>query len=254
MSHGGDDSARWMISYSDFMTLLMVLFLILYSMSQLDNQKYDQLADGLNMAFYGPGPGVINPNSDLGDLSEGQEPDPVLILGMSKAPQSSHEVAEQLTKLLNTQSIEGMVSVQNNIEGVLISASESLLFLPGSAELRPEAYPVLESLASILQYLENDVRVIGHTNDSEPLSDQYPTRWELSLARAMTIVHYLTDFGIEPERLIAAGRGEHQPLFPNDTSRHRDLNSRAEIIVIYPKEDNAIQPNTTHRVEPKAEP
>jgi len=256
MSHGGDDSSRWMVSYSDFMTLLMVLFLILYSMSQLDIQKYKQLAEGLNAAFtYGDAPGVINPQIDIGSgVEEEKEPAPIVIPGIPNAPPTSQEVAGQLTSLLASQSIGGMVSVQNNLEGVLISVSESLLYKPGSAELQEQAFPVLETVASMVKNLDNDVRVIGHTSTSEPDMDQYSSNWELSLARAMTVIRYFEEAGVASERLIAAGRGEHQPLFPNDTPRHRDLNSRAEIIVIYPQEDKVINVNVHQQPEATSQP
>jgi len=241
MSHGGD-SGRWMVSYSDFMTLLMVLFLILYSMSQVDIQKYKQLAEGLNVAFTnGSSEGVINPQIDLGGgLEDDAEPSPIIIPGIPNAPPTSQEVAGQLTSMLAQQNMGGMVSVQNNIEGVLISVSESLLYKPGSAELLEEAYPVLDTVVNMVLYLENDIRVIGHTNDTEPNTSDFDSNWELSLARAMTVIDYFLEAGVEPERLIAAGRGEFKPLFPNDTPRHKDLNSRAEIIVIYPADENMI--------------
>jgi len=257
MSHGGDDSARWMVSYSDFMTLLFVLFLILYSMSQLDIQKYKQLAEGLNVAFNGGrnAAGVINPQIDLGSgVEEDQEPAPIIIPGIPNAPPTSQEVAGQLTSLLASQSIGGMVSVQNNMEGVLISVSESLLYKPGSAELQEQAFPVLETVARMIKHLDNDIRVIGHTSTDEPDSELYSSNWELSLARAMTVIRYFEEAGIDPERLIAAGRGEHQPLFPNDTDRHRDLNSRAEIIVIYPQDDKIINVNVHQGAEPTQAP
>lgn len=251
MSHGGDESGRWMVSYSDFMTLLMVLFLILYSMSQVDVQKYKQLAEGLNVAFTGgDSTGVINPNIDLGGVDENEEPAPIVIPGIPNAPPTSQEVAGQLTSMLASQSIGGMVSVQNNIEGVLISVSESLLFQPDSAELQPEAYPVLETVAGMINSLDNDIRITGHTSTNAPVGNKYPSNWELSLDRSMTIIRYFINAGISPERLIAAGRGEYKPLFPNDTPRHRDLNSRAEIIVIYPQEENVISLDVLNESEP----
>lgn len=255
MSHGGDESGRWMVSYSDFMTLLFVLFLILYSMSQVDIQKYKQLAEGLNVAFTGgDGAGVINPQIDLGGVEENTEPAPIMIPGIPNAPPTSQEVAGQLTSLLASQSIGGMVSVQNNMEGVLISVSESLLYQPGSADLQAQAYPVLETVARMIKHLDNDIRVIGHTSTTEPDSEFYSSNWELSLARAMTVIRYFEEAGIASERLIAAGRGEHQPLFPNDTDRHRDLNSRAEIIVIYPQDDQIINVDVYQDAQPTPTP
>jgi len=142
--------------------------------------------------------------------------------------------------MLATANLGGAVSVQNNIEGVLISLSEKLVFLPGTAELQPEAYPVLETIASMILPLENEIRIIGHTDNSPPADPRYPTNWELSMARALIIANYFEAAGISPQRLLVAGRGDTRPLFSNDSPEHRALNSRAEIVVVYSVETEII--------------
>ncbi len=234
MSEGGADD-RWLISYADFITLLMVLLVVLYSMSQVDLGKYKDLAEGLRSAFSSGGQTmVVDPRIDLGSGVDDQESSsPIIIPGIPKTSINPSEVAGQLTDLLSSSNIGGMVSVQNNIEGVLISLSEKLLFIPGTAELQSEAYPVLDTVISMLHTLDNEIRVIGHTDTTLPTDLLYASNWELSIARAMTVVNYFQAAGIAPERLTASGRGEYSPIFPNDTPEHRSLNSRAEIIVIY---------------------
>jgi chemotaxis protein MotB len=240
-SHGGG-SERWLVSYADFITLLMVLFVVLYSMSQVDIMRYKQLANSLSSAFLGGPVRIIDTGIDqAGGISPNEDKSsaPIVIPGIPKVPVNSQEVAGQLTELLTTAKLGGVVSVQNNIEGVLISLSERLLFAPGTAQLQPEAFTVLDTIANMIKNIDNEIRIIGHTDNTPPADPRYKTNWELSLARAMVIGSYLEKSGIAPERLFVAGRGEYRPIFPNDTPEHRALNSRADIIVVYPVSTDA---------------
>jgi chemotaxis protein MotB len=123
---------------------------------------------------------------------------------------------------------------------VLISLSEKLLFTSGRADLIPEAYPILDKIIEMLKPIPNDVRIIGHTDDSTPKDPRFLTNWDLSYGRAMVIVTYLEQKGIAPTRLIPTGRGSYQPVFPNDSKEHRALNSRADIVVVYYQEVDVI--------------
>lgn len=240
-AHGGGGSERWLVSYADFITLLMVLFVVLYSMSQIDIEKYKQLSESLRAAFAGGPVRVVDPGIDqAGGIKEGEEAAPIVIPGIPQVGVDAVEVAGELTDLLNNSGVGGAVSVQNNIEGVLISLSEKLIFIQGTAEITADALPVIETIASMLLPLENDIRIIGYTDDSPSLDSRYPSNWELSVARALTIARLFEGHGIPPERITIAGRGEFHPVFPNDSPEHRAMNSRAEIIVVYPVEDNLI--------------
>jgi len=245
-NHGGGGSERWLVSYADFITLLMVLFVVLYSMGQIDIKRYKQLAESLRAGFSGGPVQVIEVGIDqAGGISDDDDRSaaPIVIPGIPKIPVSSQEVAGQLTNMLATTNLGGVVSVQNNIEGVLISLSEKLLFSPGKADLQPEAYAVLDTISNMLVSVENEVRIIGHTDDTPPVDTKYKSNWELSLARAMVIADYLSSNGVAPERLFVAGRGEFKPIFPNDTPEHRALNSRADIIIVYPVSSDVININ-----------
>jgi chemotaxis protein MotB len=91
--------------------------------------------------------------------------------------------------------------------------------------------------------IENEIRIIGHTDNTPPVDPRYRNNWELSLARALVIAEYLQKSGINPKRILVAGRGDTQPIFPNDTPQHRALNSRAEIIVVYSVSQDVINLN-----------
>lgn len=249
MSHGGGEGGgdRWLVSYSDFITLLMVLFVVLYSMGQVDVQKYKQLAESMRAAFsVGGGPAKIvdtQINSAGGSVENGS-PNPIVIPGIPEKPPQSEEVAGNLSAMLAQSNLGSEVSVQTNIEGVLISLSEKLLFDSGTANLHKDAYPVLDTIAQMLQTTTNQVKVVGHTDDSAPIDPRYKDNWELSTARAQVVADYLIKSGLSPSRFIISGRGPYDPVFPNDTDEHRALNSRADIIVVYQVENNVVSSNS----------
>lgn len=244
--HGGGGSERWLVSYSDFITLLMVLFVVLYSMGQVDIKKYKQLAESLKTAFSGGSPeGVVDAGIESGGSGsdDSDASAPIVIPGIPKEPASSTEVAGELTDMLALSGLGGEVSVQNNIEGVMISLSEKLTFFPGTAKLQDEAYPVLETIANMITQLDNEIRIIGYTDNSDPVDKRFSSNWELSAGRAVIIANYLIKKGVAPQRLLVAGRGEYKPIFANDTPEHRTLNSRAEIIVVYSVSTDVIEVN-----------
>jgi chemotaxis protein MotB len=244
MSHGGGDGGgeRWLVSYSDFITLLMVLFVVLYSMGQVDVEKYKLLAENLRAAFSGGGPVKVVDSqiSTGGGTTTDGSPNPIVVPGIPEKPPVSEEVAGDLSSMLAASNLGSEVSVQTSIDGVLISLSEKLLFPLGSAKLQDSAYPVLDTIIGMLKATENQIKIVGHTDDSQPSDTRYSSNWELSLARAMMIGDYMIQSGIVPERLIITGRGEFDPVFPNDSPEHRALNSRADIVVVYQVDNNLV--------------
>jgi chemotaxis protein MotB len=211
----------------------MVLFVVLYSMGQTDIQRYKALAESLRRAFGGPAR-IVDPGINEAGVGTGEsDPAPVEVDGFPQRPSDTLDVASDLTSLLTENGLASGVSVQNNIEGLLLSLSESLLFEPGQADLLPGAYPVLDKIAQMLNRIDNEVRVTAYTDNTPSTDPRYPTNWELSAARSAAIVRYLIARGVAPERLSATGRGEYHPLFANDTPEHQAYNRRAEIAVVY---------------------
>jgi chemotaxis protein MotB len=244
--HEEHHDERWLVSYADFITLLMVLFVVLYSMGQVNVEKYKQLATSMRMAFTlgGPSQVVDSTINQAGGTSEDGTSKPIVVPGIPEGPTQSEEVAGQLTALLSSQNLGNQVSVQTNIEGVLISLSERLIFQDGQTELPAESLQVLDTIVEMLRPIENKIRLVGHTNNNPSSNPTYPTNWELSLARAASVARYLMNSGIAPERLVISGQGEYAPVFPNDTDEHKGLNARVEIVIIYKVDDNIINVNS----------
>lgn len=244
--HEEHHDERWLVSYADFITLLMVLFVVLYSMGQVNVEKYKQLAESMRTAFsLGGAVQIVDSQiNQVGGTSEDGSSKPIVVPGIPEGPTESEEVAGQLTSMLSAQNLGNQVSVQTNIEGVLISLSERLIFKNDQVELPPEAFQVLNTIVEMLRPIDNKVRLVGHTNNTPSTNPLYPTNWELSLARATTVARYLINSGIAPERLIISGQGEYAPVFPNDTDQHKELNARVEIIIIYKVDNNIIDINS----------
>ncbi len=241
-SHGGGESGRWLVSYADLITLMMALFLVLYSLGQTDLQKYRTLAESFRRAFSGAGAAVVDaqisqaPGAGVGE----GEPSPVQVLDFPARPSDTVDVATDISSVLTGSGISSDVVVNNNAEGVLISISEQLLFQPGRADIQPSAQTVLDKLAAMLKTIPNDVRVVAHTDPTQPTDPRYPTNWDLSTARAVNIVRYLSEFGaVDPARLTAAGQAQYRPIYPNDTPENSAFNRRADIIIIYPLEQSS---------------
>lgn len=243
--HEEHHDERWLVSYADFITLLMVLFVILYSMGQVNVEKYKQLAQSMRMAFsLGGAVQIVDSQiNQAGGASEDGSSKPIVVPGIPEGPTASEEVAGQLTSMLASQNLGNQVSVQTNIEGVLISLSEKLIFKDGEVQLPVESLPVLDTIAQMVLPIDNKIKLVGHTNNNPSINPLYPTNWELSLARATTVAMYLMNLGVAPERVIISGQGEFSPVFPNDTDQHKSLNARVEIVIIYKISDNIIDVN-----------
>jgi chemotaxis protein MotB len=249
MAHGGGgeegNSERWLVSYSDFITLLMVLFVVLYSMGQVDVQKYKQLADSMRTAFsLGGAVKVVDSSiNQSGGSQENGKSKPIVVAGIPEGPPKSEEVAGELTKMLSGSGVGNEVSVQTNIDGVLISISQKLIFKPGSADLPAEAVAVMDTIVKMIKPIDNKIRLVGHTDDTPPDDSKYPSNWELSYARAMKVANYLMKNGIDSKRLIVTGMGSSDPVMPNDTPEHRSLNGRVDIVIVYQVDSNVIGVN-----------
>jgi chemotaxis protein MotB len=132
------------------------------------------------------------------------------------------------------------VSVQRTDEGILIRIEGNVAFASSKADLRPEALAILDEVAKTVAATPNEIKVGGHTDNVPIRTEQFPSNWELSTARAVAVARYLVEHGrVAPERVFAAGYGEYRPISSNDTSEQRAHNRRAEILIIYPNAPNA---------------
>ncbi|MFP5502177.1 MAG: flagellar motor protein MotB [Candidatus Sericytochromatia bacterium] len=232
--HGGEghaSSERWLLTYADLITLLLAFFIIMYAMSETDAKKMEELARSLQSTFHlssGGGTDAALPPASNDMLTGGGA-----LLPEAKALM---EIQEQLERELASQNgAEAAQSVTTSLNqrGLVISLANSAFFDSGEASLRPEARNVLKTVAGTLKSSKRFIMVEGHTDNTPINTARYPSNWELSTARATTVVRYLiTDYGLPPKRLSAAGYGEYYPLVANTTFENRARNRRVDLVIL----------------------
>jgi chemotaxis protein MotB len=232
-SHGPSRD-RWLVSYADYVTLLLAFFVTIYAISRMDNNKLIQAQDSIQRAlnapvFLGgfpvePGVGVHTTPGIRGDLPAAS---------LRAAPQTQIEevsrlVQDSLRDLTDFQDIRLMITGR----GLVIHLPEFLFFATGEAQIRLEAEPLLNRLAAVLKKIPNQVVVEGHTDNRPINTPQFPSNWELSVHQATSILRYLVGKDhLDPARFAAAGYGEFAPLASNDTEDGRRLNRRVDIVI-----------------------
>ena len=235
-----DNLERWLVSYADFITLLFAFFVVMYSMSSVNEGKYRVLSDTMVAAFNTP-PKSIDP------IQIGEEPKtiikekkviqnikPIKILQEEQPSTNeqmkliSNRVQNSLKPLIN----KGLVNVNQNNLWVEVELNNSLLFDIGSAELEDESNSVIRQLAKILKPLPNQIDIEGHTDNIPIRNEIFPTNWELSASRSASLVRALIYRGVKPKRLTAIGYGEFRPKESNKTRSGRQQNRRVSIVIL----------------------
>lgn len=196
------DPTLWMIPYSTLMLILMILFAALFSTSKLDALQYETAIVDLT----GTGPGSPAKKE-------------IVLTRSLKEFMESTDMSDKAQVFISARTIK-------------MTISSPVLFDVGSASLKPEITPLLEKLLEHLRQMDNTVIVEGHT-DNVPINNRFfSSNWELSAARAFSVIHFFINRGISPERLLAHGFGEFRPLFPNETEEGRAKNRRIEITIL----------------------
>ena len=216
---------RWLVSYADFITLLFAFFVVMYSISQINEGKYRVLAAALEGTF--------------GEAQEVSEDVLERAISDLEAQAELSELAEQIDQQLQGLVSVGESKIYGNEEWIDIQLSANVLFESGSAEVNQQAVPIFREVASVFEQVENDIAIIGHT-DNIPISNaEFANNWELSSARAVSIVSLLAFQGIAPERLSAIGRGEYEPIADNSTEEGRQQNRRVVLRISRAKSPSA---------------
>lgn len=234
---------RWLISYADFITLLFAFFVVMYSVSSVNEGKYKVLSETLT--------GVFNaPQRSIDPIAVGEQPprsaaapsDAVIPPAVTEAQRNSEGDAQARTEALQAMADQlaiefdelieqGVVTMETSDRWLELNLPNSLLFGSGDAEPHYDAFDVVQKIARVLRDRDNAVKVEGFT-DNQPINTaRFPSNWELSTARAAAVVRMLAMEGVEPERLAAVGYGRFQPVARNDTDEGRRRNRRVVLLI-----------------------
>ncbi len=222
---------RWVISYADLVTLLLGFFILLYATTDQNLVKMNALSRGLASAFNVP----IKEGGSGASLFEGGTGIFPEVNDRSDLPFDLEAIRRTIQKETEGVGMEGKIAVEKGQDRIILRLADNLVFPSASADIRPEALPILEVVAKALARNHNEVSIEGHT-DSIPLAtDRYPSNWELSSARATAVLRVLNErYGVDSKRLFAAGYGENRPIASNLTPEGRAVNRRADIVILYP--------------------
>ncbi|MFA5536014.1 MAG: flagellar motor protein MotB [Bacillota bacterium] len=218
-------SPLWMTTFSDLMTLILVFFVLLFSMSAIDIVKFQSF-----LAYF-QGAGVLEwgemPLEEI--LPDPNTPDH----DMPPAPDYNlMEVFEMVEETLAEAGLEDRVFLRYEEAGVALDIQDRVLFDTAKADLRPQAREILDPLATLFQKLPFQIHVEGHTDSRKISSIVFPSNWELSGARASSVIRYFIDnHQLDPYRFAAVGYGEYKPVAPNDSEANMQLNRRVVMVI-----------------------
>lgn len=216
-------SPAWMTTYGDMMTLLLTFFVMLVSMSSIQESKFRKAIGSLIGAL-----GVMRMDSAVIEYEN-----PPLPKMYDREIKKIREQFKQFEGYLKDKNLENDVEVTETEEGMLIRMANPILFDSGEAVIREEGFNILTKLATILARMDASIKIEGHTDNVPIHTDKFPSNWELSAARAVKVLRLFSRHEIPGKDLTAVGRGEFFPLVDNDSPENRSKNRRVEIYVNY---------------------
>jgi chemotaxis protein MotB len=242
----------WAIPYGDLVTLLFALFTVMYAMSSVNEGKFRVLSDAMIAAFNGapksmrpvnlgaPEQGKggdkpligITPTALIKIKNQESNPSPPVIAPLQDSAGSLIRMERQVQDAMRALIDAKLITVRRESMWLEIEINTDILFPSGSGAFSTAAESVLDKLAEVLKPFPNPIRVEGHTDDRPIHTGPFPSNWELSAARAASVVHQFTKQGIDPLRLEIVGFGEFHPRQPNDSSEGRNANRRVAVLVL----------------------
>ena len=223
-----ENHERWLVSYADFITLLFAFFVVMYSTSSVNEGKFRAMSESAQAAFnpshYSSRKIEIGPKFQQAEL---------------KTAKIEHIVA--IKEVLKGLEKENKLNIFQDRRGIVIRITDTALFDSGSADIRKEASDSVDSLAGVTASMKENVQIEGHTDNIPINSPKFPSNWELSSARATSIIRRFISYGIEPKRLTAIGYGEYRPIAGNETADGRSKNRRVDIVILNEEQKNIQQ-------------
>ncbi|MBV8120563.1 MAG: OmpA family protein [Alphaproteobacteria bacterium] len=249
---------RWIISYADFTTLLLATFVVMYAVSSVNSSKFQQMSEAFSTAFMGKEIKIQSSGLAAGHKAPFENmPSPVHAPIITREPQVKNlppalrqqverqaeklnEAYEKLKALLAGMISKGEVRVSLQSVGVVVDINAVVLFDSAQADLTPAAVSMIEQVADILKELNYPIQINGFTDNAPIRTAQFSSNWDLSAARAISVVKRFVEGGIDPSLLVGAGYGEYHPVATNDTSEGKAMNRRVSIVVVSRLQDQDI--------------
>ncbi len=226
---GEEEGSGWIVTFADMMTLLLVFFVLLYSLSSFETEKYKSAVEKIKTS--------IETESNLIGLMELLEiPESmdtqITIEDLTGLRSREETLVRDINRFAASGKAEDSITT-TILEGkIVVRIRGEALFQSGSAELGQDAPRVLDEITKVLfDYPDYNINIKGHTDDVPISTERFPSNWELSAIRATNVLQHLIERGIQPERLTATGYGKIMPLVPNTSEENRSMNRRVEFVL-----------------------
>jgi len=237
-----ENAERWLLTYSDLITLLMAFFIVMYASSTADKTKMAKVAASIKAGFGVSGQSVIGDESAVnlkenGDLQEASKDAAGSANAAQKAEENKlKEVKQKVDAYVKQNNLTGSINTSLQERGLTIHIIDTTMFDTAKDDLLPGAQDRLVAIGKILKTINNMIRIEGHT-DSRPMhGDKIPSNIELSVLRSSTVWHVLEDkAGVPHNQIMAAGYADNDPIVPDDTAANMAKNRRVDIVVINSK-------------------
>lgn len=254
LHHKGEreDLDRWLVSYADYMTLMFALFVVLYALSLVKNEEFSVLTESLTRVFEKPkqsetgvtGPALLTQNTPQSELPKyGSSIDtakgPELVADATRLAQLDQQflgsplesLEQELTQSLSQLVEQGLARVREEQDWLIIELNSGLLFPSGSANTNSSARVVLQEISKIINPINNFLRIRGYTDNIPIANELFSSNWELSVARATSVVRLLESLGTPSHRMAIEGYGQYAPAADNSTAAGRAANRKVEIAI-----------------------
>lgn len=236
----------WLIPYADMLTLLLALFIVMFAMSKVDSEKFKKVSEDFGVIFSGGGTGVLKDGSVIPMPIEQHEAEGK---GESKVvieENKMNEIKNQIEQKIHSSGYADKVKVDINEGGLEISIQDVVLFNSGDAEVLKTVTPLLMGISDMINGLDNDIKIVGHSDNVPIHNARFRSNWELSSMRAINVMNFMTGSGkIDQSRVSVGAYADQRPKYDNSTEEGRAKNRRVEIFIIrkYPKSEADIKNN-----------
>ena len=224
-----ENHERWLVSYADFITLLFAFFVVMYSISSVNEGKFRTVSDSIKAAL-NP---VVSPSSTKVPFTIGENKALTLNPAIEGAKEPAVRRLRQIMQSLKNQTHVEIIQLKELTNGdIVLTLPDTVLFRSGESALLPEARPFIQAISEVLIELDRYVRVEGHTDNVPIATVKFPSNWELSATRAVAVVRALSEqYGVPTNHLTAVGHADSRSLTDNLTPESRAKNRRVEIVV-----------------------
>ncbi|MCH6581257.1 MAG: flagellar motor protein MotB [Nitrospinae bacterium] len=225
----------WIITFADMVTLLMVFFILLFAIGNVEQEKWRDIKESLREALGADSIEELGTRQGLDVVKQIQtQVDEKTVHAVDEVGamvnREMEDIISEVEEFVFKNKLSGEVRVSSDPRGAVITISDVVLFPPGSAEMTPQGRKTLRQVFDVLKQFQYNVKIEGHTDNTPIHTLRYPSNWELSAFRASEVAHMMIDDGFPPERLSVEGFAEFRPKVPNTSAENRAINRRIEVV------------------------